>query len=150
MFHRRKHRFRTRSRNELSRRRERSSQQPEAVRGRRLNRRSAVVLSAVLLAVVSIGAAPAAASDWGWGTSFRIGGLSFRIGHAPHHAGHYDHYYYRVGAPIESRYRCSDRCYVQRGSYYHHRDCPALRSHLGRSGYDYVRVFDRYAPYYAP
>ncbi len=92
-------------------------------------------------------ASPAAAGDWGWGAAFRIGGLHFRIGHSPHHAGHHDHYYYQTRTPIRSHHRCTDRCFVRSRTYYHHRTCPVVRGYLGRHGYDYVDVFQRYAPF---
>ena len=91
-------------------------------------------------------ATPASASGWGWGTSFRVGGIRLQIGHPPHYAGHVDHYYYRVDVPLRSRARCTDRCFVRRSSTYHHRHCPVIRGHLGYHGHDAAWVFDRYAP----
>lgn len=110
-------------------------------------RRLVLWLAAALTVVGVVGAAtPAAAGGWGWGTSFRIGGVYFRIGHPAQYAGYHDHYYYRVDVPIRSRYRCTDRCFVQRSAHYHHRGCPVVRGYLRSHGYDDYRIFDRYAP----
>ncbi|MEM9408397.1 MAG: hypothetical protein AAGA81_20350, partial [Acidobacteriota bacterium] len=106
--------------------------QPREISRRRLGSWFAGVLGAVGLAGA---ASPAAASGWGWGTSFRIGGVYFRIGHPAQYAGHHDHYYYRVDVPIRSRHRCTDRCFVQRSAHYHHRSCPVVRGFFQSHGF---------------
>ena len=119
-------------------------------RRRRWPRHQTSIAGAATLVLLSAFAmaSPAAAGSWGWGTSFRIGGLQIRIGHQSQHAGYYDDYYYEVDSPIRSNYRCTDRCYVQRNRHYHDRNCPVVRGYLGYHGYDTVNVFDRYAPHY--
>ncbi len=110
-------------------------------------RRSALVvgLAVLMVAPLVVGGSPAAAADWFWGSSFRIGGLTFTIGHRPHLHGH--GHFYRTGYAVPSRQRCTDRCFVQRRAHYHHESCPVVRGWFHRHGYSSYDVFNRYRPY---
>ena len=85
----------------------------------------------------------AAAADWHWGGSFRIGGLQFRIGHHPTYSGHY---YYRTRSHIPSRHRCTTYCRVDRGYRYHHRSCPVVLGHFHRHRIYVEDLWFRFAP----
>lgn len=96
---------------------------------------------------LSTGASPASALSWNWSSSFRIGHLSFHLGYHDHHS--HRGYYYRVQSPIRSRARCTDRCYVERGTYYHHESCPVVHSYFRGYGYEPQQVFEVYSPFRA-
>ena len=102
-----------------------------------------VALSALALGTLPSVVPAAEASSWIWGGGFRIGDISFTIGHRPHH--HSD-YFYRTTHRIPSRYKCTDRCYIDRSRYYHHERCPVVLGHFRSFGFDVGHVFWSYAP----
>ena len=122
--------------------------QERPTRQRRLLASSLAIALAITtlptLAGLPGGPQPAKASKWFWGTGFRIGNIHFEIGHRPHR--HPGDYYYRTKHRVRSRYKCTDRCYVQRGSHYHDQYCPVIRDHFRRNGHYYRDVFSRYRP----
>lgn len=109
------------------------------------------ILITLGLAVLMIAAptfVPDASADSNWfaGTGFRIGPVAFSLVLGSPNRGP-ESYYWRTSERIAYRgYRCSDACFLDHGTNYHHSACPVVRRHLDHYGYDAGAVFTRYAP----
>jgi hypothetical protein len=112
------------------------------------------VLSTLALAgtlMMMPGLTPAAhAGGYGWlsvGSGFRVGGLSLSLVFGQPFG--YPGYYYRFPRPIAYRgVHCTSRCFIDRGVYYHDRDCPLVNAYFRGYGADPYDIYSRYAPRY--
>lgn len=93
--------------------------------------------------------ARAAHSDWYVGGGFRIGPVHFSIVLGGPGQRHQGHYYYRSNHRVHYRgYQCTDRCFKQRGYYYHDPYCPVVLQHFDRHRANPYAAWERYAPRY--
>ncbi|HTQ78770.1 MAG TPA: hypothetical protein VMM92_02155, partial [Thermoanaerobaculia bacterium] len=116
-------------------------------------RKMLLTLTLAGAALLAPGLTPAAhAGGFGWfavGAGFRVGGLhlSFVLGQP--FAAYAPAYYYRSYEPITyAGYRCTSRCFIDHGVYYHDRACPVVHQYLAAYRVDPYRAYVNYAPRY--
>ena len=88
--------------------------------------------------------------DGGWvfAAGIQLGGFHLSIGYQPVRYGA-PTYYYRTREAIHyDGYQCSDRCYRQGNTYYHHERCPVVLHLMHRSRIHPDRLFAYHAPDY--
>lgn len=114
-------------------------------------RKMLLVLTLAGATMIAPGLTPAAHA-YGWfsaGAGFHVGPLSLSFVLGQPFAGYGPSYYYRAYEPIAyPGYRCTDRCFVDRGVYYHDRGCPVVRHYLAQYQVDPYDVYVQYAPRY--
>lgn len=89
--------------------------------------------------------------DWGYGrhhggSSFRVGGVDLHVVVSGRTRGGHGYFIEASNLPRYRGYQCNDRCYVARGTMYHHPTCPWLRHHLSRYDFDPGYLVPRYPP----
>jgi hypothetical protein len=114
-----------------------------------------VLLTAAVTAALALapGLVPEARAGHDWlaiGTGFRIGHahVAVVLGRPALGVGfHQPAYYYRYDRPIRYRgHRCSQYCFRDAGSYYHHGSCSLVGAHFRAYRVDPRFVLARYAP----
>lgn len=109
---------------------------------------AAAVVIGALLAVLLVAAGPARADhrEWSIGAGFDIGGIFFHLAFGAHDH-HAPSYYYRTSHTIRVRgHHCSDLCFREGRTAYHHPSCPLVGAYFGGYQARPAFLFDRYAP----
>jgi len=109
---------------------------------------AAAIVVVALLAFLLVAAVPVRADhrEWSIGAGFDIGGIFFHLAFGAHDY-HTPHYYYRTSDTIRARgHHCSELCFRDGRTVYHHQSCPLVGAYLSSYQVRPVLLFDRYAP----
>lgn len=116
------------------------------------------LLTLALLPLLSLAVAPAADADhrdgvsWAVASSFRVGGadVSLVAGRRGGYAAPV--YYYRTPRRLPAYYghRCTDRCFLRGGHFYHSVGCPLVDAYFHRYGFAPARFWIAVGSPYVP
>jgi hypothetical protein len=119
-----------------------------------MRKKTPLLVALAATTMLSFIAPQAARADHGWlsvGSAFRIGGanISFLFGQPARFHGLNPGYFVRFDRPVAYHdHHCTEYCYRDAGSYYHHESCPVVSAYFGSHQVDPYWAFDRYAPQY--